>query len=59
MRLHSLMFEPPVLLQASALFTSEATVPALKRGPGASGWGCSRVLPLLVEPQGSSSGSGE
>lgn len=53
MRLHSLMLEPPVLLEAPALFTGEATVRTLKRGPGAAGPGCGGVPPLLVEPQGS------
>lgn len=59
MWLHTLMLEPPVLLKAPALLAGKATVPTLQKGPGARGWGCSGMLPLLMEPQCSSSRSSE
>lgn len=59
MRLHPLVLQPSVLLQAPALLTGEAAVPALQRGPGASGRGGGGVPALLVELQGSRSGSSE
>lgn len=61
MWLHPLVLQPSVLLQAPALLTGEAAVPALQRGPGGSGWGrgSGGVPALLVEPQGGSSGSSE
>lgn len=59
MWLHTLMFESPVLLEASALLAGKTTVPTLQKGPGARGGGSSGVPPLLMEPQSSSSRSNE
>lgn len=59
MWLHALMLEPSMLLKASALLAGKATVSTLQKGPGARGWGCSGMPPLLMKPQCSSSRSSE